>query len=665
MATGTTGDQAWKGERSAKQPKFSVEHMDKTADPRRDFYGYSCGAWLRDNPVPPNKAVWNAVWEAYEWSLLQLRGIAEECVADKSAAAGSNESRVGDFYASAMDMGRINSLKFSPVQDLLDMVAKIGSLDDVRAAAAALHLQGVEAFFGTESWADAKNSEVYSLYFWQGGLSLPDREYYVSDKFSELRKQFSEHMRRMFAMSGTDAEKASGLADVVMAVETEMAKASRAAADLRDVEKNYNRVDVAQLDLEHPSLGLRGYMKAVGVPEVQYVVVGQPEFLDALDRMLAQRGVEQWKAYLQWHVIHSYAMVLHQEARDENFDFFARKLRGQQEPEPDWKRAVVWMDLEIGEASGALYVKKHFAEATRERAAQLVGDIVGAFRERLGRVPWMSEETRQKAVGKLDSIDVKLGFPKKFRDYSGLAITPEDYVGNIRRSEEFELRRLNARVGQKVDRTEWEMTPPTVNAYYEPSKNEIVIPAGMMQPPFFDPGMDDAVNYGAIGTVIGHELTHGFDDQGRKFDAKGNMQAWWSDQDGKEFVERSGAVVQEYGAQEALPGMFVNGKLTLGENIADLGGVAIAYDALAAGLGADPSRRREIDGFTQEQRFFIAHAQSHMENIREGTLKERLITDPHSPAKCRAVIPSVDCEAYDKAFPPKEGEPQRKRIGLW
>ncbi len=651
---------------TAQPPKFSAEYMDRTVDPRKDFYTYSCGAWLRDNPVPPNKSEWSAFWETYEWNLAQLRGIAEECAADRSAEPGSNRSRVGNFYASAMDMLRINSLKFAPVQDLLDTVSKIGSLDDMKGVIPKLHLAGVDVFFGTESWADAKDSGVYSIYFWQSGISLPDREYYLADQFAELRKQFVEHVHRMFAMGGLDEKQAGELADVVMSIETDIAKASRSAADVRDVEKNYNRVDVAELDLQHPSLGPAAYMKAMGVPSgVRYVVVGQPEFLDALEKMLAQRGIEQWKAYLRWQVIHTFASALHQEARDENFDFFARKLRGQQVPEPEWKKTVARIDYEIGEALGALFVERHFDHETMKKASMLVSDVVAAFRGRLGKVPWMSEETRRNAIDKLDTVDIKLGFPKKFRDYSGLAITPDDFIGNIRRAEEFEVRRLMARIGQKVDRTEWEMTPPTVNAYYEPTKNEIVIPAGIMQPPFFDASLDDAVNYGGIGTVIGHELTHGFDDQGRKFDLNGNMHQWWSEDDIREFDRRSVAVVDAYGAQEVLPGMFVNGRLTLGENIADLGGVVIAYDALAARLGAEPSMGKAIDGLSHEQRFFVAHAQSHRRNITESALKERMVMDPHAPAKCRADIPSMDCPTFDTAFPPKPGEPAQKRIGLW
>ncbi len=644
---------------------FSVDYIDSSIDPRKDIYNYSCGNWIRDNPVPPNKTAWHAYWELMEWNLSLLRGIAEGCAAGKSVAPGSGESRVGNFYTSAMDLNRINELKFSPIQDLLDAISKVGSLDDIKAVIPKLHLQGVDALFEWESWVDAKDSTIYSLYFWQGGLSLPDREYYLSDTFSEIRRQFTDHMKKMFILNGIDETKARECSDTVMVIETQVAKASRAATDLRDVEKNYNRVDVAELDSSHPNLGLKQYMSAIGVPETQLVVVGQPEFLAMLDAMLPQHGVEQWKVYLRWHVFHAYARLLHQEVRDENFDFFARKLRGQQEPEPEWKKALATIDGEIGEALGKLYVEKHFDEAVRSKAMQLVGDIVAAFRARLQHVPWMSEETRRSAVGKLDKMNLKFGFPKRFRDYSGLAITPDDYVGNVRRSEEFEARRLAARIGGKVDKDEWEMTPPTVNAYYEPTKNEIAIPAGIMQPPFFDAGMDDTVNYAGIGSIVGHELTHGFDDQGRKFDASGNMHPWWSEEDESAFKSLSEAVVQAYGSQEPLPGMFINGLLTLGENIADLGGVAIAYDALMERLEKNGEEQSEIDGFTIEQRFFVAYCQRRRESIREDALRERLVIDPHSPQKYRAIIPSMDLSTFDAAFPPKPGEPKRKRIGLW
>ncbi len=655
------------GEES-KAPRFSTGNMDASVDPRKDFYTYANGTWVRNNPVPPDKAIWRGSDELQEHNMDLLHRIAEDSAADKTAPAGSPARLVGDFYASAMDTASIERLRFAPIDDLWQRVSNIGSVDDVTKSITELHAAGVSAFFVAGSMADQKNSAIYAMYLMQGGLSLPDRDYYFKPEFAKTRDEFREHVARMFMLKGIPEAQARQWADTVMSIETEMAGASRTSTELRDAEKNYNRIDTAQLDGRYGALAPTRYLKDLGVPQsTQYVVVGQPEFFDAINALLGTRSIDDWKVYLYWHVLSSYASALHAEVEEEDFDFFGRKLRGQQQQEPRWKRSIYAIDGSIGEALGKIYVERHFDEAARHKAEQLVGDLIGAFRERLMNLQWMSEPTRQKALAKLDKFSVKIGYPDKFRDYSGLVISDDDYVGNLRRSVAFELKRQTSRVGQSVDRKEWQMTPPTVNAYYEPTQNEIVFPAGILQPPFFDPTMDDAVNYGAIGAIIGHEITHGFDDQGRLYDGDGNLNSWWTDADTKAFDAKAHAVVQEYSKQEVLPGAFVNGELTLGENIADLGGVAIAYDALQKRLAQEPSGRVSVDGLTPEQRFFIAYAQAWRYNVRDAEARRRLTMDPHAPDKVRAVIPAESDPKFDSAFPPSNGgDPQpMPRVGVW
>ncbi len=582
------------------QPRFSTAYMDESVDPRTDIYRYACGKWLRENPVPPNKVAWGTFSALREWNLWLLRGIAEERELGRDAPCSPCEGMVGRFYASALDAERMNRIRFAPIGDLWQAIEGISSADDIRKLLPVLHLSGIGAFFTANCDADAKNSDIYALYFWQGGLSLPDRDYYILDSFAKKLQQFREHVQRMFALKGIDDATSRAWAGTVAELETEIAKSSRTSAELRDSEKNYNKVQTGELDGSYPSLKLMEYLKGAGVPPLPYVVVGQPEFMAAVDRMLAERPVEQWAVYLRWHVLASYAPFLHKEARDESFDFFRRKLLGQEKPEPEWKRAIAAIDNGIGEALGKLYVERNFGSEAKARVEVLVRDIIAAFRRKLETAQWMSDGTRRLALKKLDRMEFKIGFPAKFRDYSGLMITDDDYVGNIRRSAGFELGRQMARAGKPVDRDEWYMTPPTVNAYYSDTQNELVLPAGILQPPYFDVTMDDAVNYAGIGTIIGHEITHGFDDEGRKYDADGNLCEWWVEEDKNAFNRRAEAVAEAYSAIEALPGMFINGKLTLGESIADLGGAVIAYDALQRRFAEEPSRKKRADGFTAE-----------------------------------------------------------------
>lgn len=650
-------------------PRFSVNYMNTSEDPHKDFYRYSAGEWIRTNQVPADKALWTAFNELNEWNLYLLRSILEDSAADASAEPGSSKRLVGDFYKSAINLERIEKLGFQPILDKLRRVEETVSGEDLARCIAELRTDGVHALFTSYSLADKKNSSVYAFYLDQGGLSLPDREYYLADSFKEVRDAYRDHVARMFVLAGED-EESKRLAELVLGLETDLARTSRARADLRDEEKNYNRFATSDLESKFPSVHLPTFLKALGVPPTEYVVIGQPEFFASVNRLLSEKPIEQLRTYLRWLILHSYASYLHSAIETEDFDFFHRRLIGQQEPEVRWKRATHTIDELIGEALGRLYVEKHFPAEAKRRVALLIEDIRFVFRERLSRLPWMTPATRQQALSKFDMFGVKIGHPDHFRNYSSVVIDPLDYVGNILRASAFETRRQASRVGNSVDRSEWYMTPPTVNAYFSPTENEIVFPAGILQPPFFDVTLDDGVNYASIGAVIGHEITHGYDDQGRKFDGQGNLRDWWTPDDEKEFQARAMAVAELYGSQEPLPGVKVNGELTLGENIADFGGVSIAYEAFQRRLSQEPAKRQEkIDGLTPEQRFFIAWAQIWRENIREQELRRLLTIDPHSPMRYRATLPAINHPAFDQTFPIAKSEARssttQHHIAVW
>jgi putative endopeptidase len=649
-------------------PKFSVRYMDRAADPRKDFYRYAVGSWIRAHPVPPDKSRWGSFSELYEWNLHLLHNIAKRCASDRSAQAGSTPRMVGDFYQAAMNRSGAEAAKFAPVEDLWRLAGGVDSVQSLLECTTRLHNEGVDALFNTFSKTDDKDSRVYAFFLEQGGLSLPDREYYISRSFAKLRKRFLVHVERMFRLKGVSPGRASDWAESVLHVETALAKLSRTRTELRDKEKNYNRTEVSGLKSRYWALELERYLEAVGVPRTSYVVVGQPEYFDAICRLVGERSLEEWRAYLSWHVLHAYAPYLHSAVDKEDFGFFRRELLGQREEEPRWKRAVRAIDDLIGEALGKLYVEEHFPEEARRRASVLVDDLRAVFARRLAALPWMTAPTREQALAKFETFKVKIGHPEVFRDYSALRVDPGDYAGSVRRSRTFEFHRQAARVGGPVDKGEWLMSPPTVNAYFSETENEIVFPAGILQPPFFDPSMDDAVNYGSIGVVMGHEITHGYDDQGRRYDAQGNLKDWWTKDDEREFNKRAREVVGVYSSQEILPGLHVNGELTLGENIADLGGVSIAYEALQSRTRDGSEGGKRVDRLTPEQRFFVAYAQVWRQTITEQELRRLQAIDPHSPARFRATIPALNHPGFDEAFRPSDRSRRptvTKKVGVW
>jgi putative endopeptidase len=646
-------------------PGFSVAYMDRRADPRKDFYRYAAGRWIDTHPLPPDKSRYGAFGELSEWNLLALKRICERCARDESVARGGPGAQVGRLYRSAMDVRARRRAGFGPVEDLWDAAEAVRSADDAADLLWRLQKEGVGAGLQAFSKADDRNSGVYAFFVWQGGLSLPDREYYLSESFAKARKEYLAHMQKMFELRGLKGQEAKGRSAGVLRVETALARASRARAELRDPVKNYNRVSAAELAARYPRAAPPSRLEGAGV-HAEYVVVGQPEFLSSLDSTLSSGSADDWRDYFSWWVLHSAAPFLHPEVEAEDFRFFHRRLLGQKRPEPRWKRGVRAVDMSIGEALGALYVSEHFPEEARRRMEELVKNLSEVFADRLKSLPWMGESTRAEALEKFKRFRVKIGHPPKFRDYSSIRVEADDYAGNIRRASAFEFARQAARVGGEVDTDEWFMTPPTVNAYYSPETNEIVFPAGILQPPFFDHRADDAVNYGGIGGVIGHEITHGYDDQGRRYDSKGNLRDWWTKDDERAFKRRAAGVVKAYDGLQVRPRVRLNGRLTLGENIADLGGVKIAYEALQRQLGRGGGRGRRIDGLTPQQRFFVSWGQIWRERVSAQEARRLATIDPHSPGKFRAVIPALNHPAFDEAFPPPYGSRAGGgRVGVW
>jgi putative endopeptidase len=631
-------------------PRFSTNNLDRAVDPTVDFYKFACGTWLKNNPVPADKARWAGFDELQERNFVLVRDLLEQVATNRAAPEKSSARLIGDFFRSAMDTNRLEQLGIQPLRADFERIQNLGDVSEGLRLLARLHLRGQGAVFALRVAPDPKNSSIYALLMWQGGLGLPDRDYYLSDEFQKQREAYRAHIVAMFKLAGDGEDEARSAASDILELETELAKASRTRVELRDDLKNYHKLSLSELQELSPDLPWDAYFETLGVSKLSYVVVGQPEFFRALNRLVQERDAEIWARYLRWHLLRSAAPFLNATVEQENFAFYGTILRGQPQPEPRWQRAAKAIDGSLGEALGQLYVARHFPPEARERMAELVANLKEVFRDRLAKLEWMSEPTRQEALKKFERFSTKIGHPDKFRDYSSVEINADDYFGNVQRATTFEVKRQLARIGQPVDKTEWGMTPQTVNAYFSPLYNEIVFPAGILQPPFFDPTMDDAVNYGAIGAVIGHEITHGYDDQGRKYDAEGNLRDWWTESDVKEFERRTRMLVSQYGKYEALPGQFVNGQLTLGENIADLGGTSIAFEALERDLARHPERRRNLDGFTPEQRFFLSFSQIWRVNWREAELRRRLVVDPHSPAQFRGIGPHVNTDAWYDAW---------------
>ncbi|MGE5346355.1 MAG: M13 family metallopeptidase [Acidithiobacillales bacterium] len=650
---------------------LDLANLDLAAKPCADFFEYADGGWLKANTIPADKGRWGAFEEVIERNRAILKAILEETSAKTDWPTGSIRQKVGDFFASGMDEDAIEKAGTAPLAPWLAKVDALKSKDDLPALLASFHARGLPEGFNLFVLQDQKESNRYIPVMGQGGLGLPDRDYYLKDdpKSKEIREKYALHVARTFQLLGEEAAAAKKKADAVIAFETKLAKASRTRVELRDPEKNYNRKTIAELGKEALGFDWKGYLAAVGIPEKQDLNVRQPEFFAAFAEMAGSEPLETWKTYLKWHLLRTSASLLPKRFDQEAFAFYGTTLRGVPKQEERWKRVLAVTDGEIGEALGQLYVEKAFSPKSKKRMLQLVENLRAALRERIEALPWMGPETKKAALAKLAAFGVKIGYPDTWRDYSKLEITRGSYFENVLRADAFEAKRDLDKLGKPVDRTEWGMTPPTVNAYYSPTMNEIVFPAGILQPPFFYAEADDAVNYGGIGGVIGHEMTHGFDDAGSRYDANGNLKNWWSPDDRKAYEARTALMVKQFDAYQPLPDQSINGKLTLGENIADLGGLKVAYAALAKAIGADPVTAPPVEGFTPAQRFFLSWATVWRNRTRDETLRVNLNTDPHSPGKYRVLGPLSNLPEFRAAFGCGAGQPmvrpEAERPSIW
>ena len=636
---------------------FAVSHMDKTCKPCDDFFQFVNGNWIKNNPIPPDYPSWGSGQILADNNQKQLRSILERAATNESAAPGSNERKIGDFYASCMDTASINAQGAKSLDAEFAQIAGLTDKNSLAPLVAHLHSQAVGALFAFASTQDLKDSTKVTGEADQSGLGLPDRDYYTrtDDESKKLRDQYVKHVTKMFTLLGDSAEKSAVEASTVLAIETSLAGASLTNVQLRDPEIQYHIMGIAQLAELTPHFSWPKYFASAGHPELKEINVGQPDFFKEMDKQIAARSIDDWKTYLRWHLIHSAASTLSDPFVEENFDFNARTLAGQKEIRPRWKRCSSATDTYLGEALGQVYVAKYFPPEAKAQVLDMVHNLTAALTDDIPTLSWMSPETKKQALAKLQAFNVKIGYPDKWRDYSSLKIDRGPYATNVLRAAQFETARDLNKIGKPVDRTEFGMTPPTVDAYNNTQLNEIVFPAGILQPPFFDPKRDAAFNYGAMGAIIGHEITHGFDDQGAKFDLHGNMRNWWTDTDLKEFQSRGDCVAKQFDGYVVEGDLHMKGKLVEGESIADLGGLTIAYTAYQKSLQSRPAQT-DSNGFTPEQRFFLGYADAWKNNLRPELAKLQANTDPHPLPKFRANGAVSNMSEFAKAFGCKKGD---------
>jgi endothelin-converting enzyme/putative endopeptidase len=641
-------------------PGFSVDNIDKTVDPCVDFYQYACGNWIKNSEIPADQSRWGSFTELDERNQAIERSILE-----KAAAGGANgdavDQKIGDLYGSCMDDKTVEAKGVAPLKPELERIAAAKDKGALIDEIAHVHLVGPNALFNFYSNSDLHNADQVIAYIDQGGLSLPDRDYYLKDdnpKMKEMRQHLVDYVTQAFTLAGQTPQQAADSAQTVLRIETALAKASMDRTARRDPKNRDHKMTRDEAVELGPNFYLNRYFTAVGAPNFSQLNVTNPDFFKQVNSVLETESLDALKTYVSWHVLNSAAPWLSEPFVEANFKY-QQALSGQKEIQARWKRCVRLTDRELGEALGQRYVDATFGPEGKQRMLKMVDALEKSLNEDITDLSWMSAETKKQAEVKLEAIRNKIGYPEKYRDYSSVVIKKEDLLGNISRANEFESKRDIAKIDKPLDRKEWGMTPPTVNAYYSSSFNEIVFPAGILQPPFFDKSMDDAVNFGGIGLVIGHELTHGFDDQGRKFDPKGNLHDWWTEQDGKEFEKRASCVADEYSGFVAIDDLKLNGKLTLGENTADNGGARIALMALEHMIADDKTGKegQSIDGYTPEQRFFLGFGRVWCEKQRPEIARVRVLTDPHSPGKYRVDGVVENMPEFQKAFGCKAGQP--------
>lgn len=642
---------------------FDLANLDRSVSPCQNFWKFADGGWIKSHPIPADHSSWGTFNIIDQHNKAILRQILEEASKDKHPEPGSNWQKIGDYYGSCMNTSAVEAAGTKPLDPEFQRIDAISNAKQLESEIARLQGMGVNVGFQFGSEQDLKNSSEVIAGAGQAGLGLPDRQYYLDQdaKSKELRTEYTAHVAKMFGLLGDDSAEANSEAATVMKIETMLAQGSTKVADLRIPEQNYHPMTLKQLDDVTPHFSWRSYFNEVGRPQLQSADMGQPVFFKALDSAIASVPMSDWKVYLRWHLLHTAAPALPEKFEVENFNFYGRTLTGQKEMQPRWERCVRSTDRELGEALGQYYVKRAFPPEAKEAALAMVKNIMAALRDDLSTLSWMSPATRKAAIAKLNMITLKIGYPDKWRDYSKYNVTNGPYVENLLHGNDFEFNWDLSKIGKPLDRTQWDMTPPTVNAYYDPSMNEIVFPAGILQPPFFSPHADDAVNYGGIGSVMGHEMTHGFDDQGAKFDGRGNLKNWWTPQDLKNFEARGECIVKQLDGYQAY-GLHEPGKLDEGEAIADLGGMTISYRAFQTTPEAKAGK--PIDGFTPDQRFFLAWARNWASNLRPEIARLYMRTDPHPMDQFRANGPLSNTPAFAKAFSCSENTPMVRPEGL-
>ena len=641
-------------------PSLDVSAMDKSIDPCVDLYHYSCGGWQKKNPIPPDQTSWSVYGKLYQDNLIFLRGILEQS-GPSTPQRDAVTQKIGDFYASCMDESAADKRGVAAIQPQLDAIAGLKSVKDMASLIAGVSLPfGRTLLFAAGSTQDPDNSEQEIADLDQGGLGLPDRDYYTKDdaKSKEIRERYVQHVQKTFEMLGDNAKAAKQNAETVLRMETAMAKASWTRVERRDPYKLKNKMKVAELNTLAPNFDWATYYRDLQYPKFEIVNVDAPQFYKQMNTEITGERLENWKNYFRFHVADQYAPFLSSGFVQENFEFYRKYLRGAKEMQPRWRRCVQYADYNLGEALGQVYVRRVFSPELKASTLDMVNRIEKAMGERIGELDWMTPETKQQALAKLAAIRNKIGYPDKWRDYSSVKIVSDDFAGNIQRAAGFEQHRDINKIGKPVDHGEWDISPATVDAYYNAQMNDINFPAGVLQPPLYDPKMDDAPNYGDTGGTVGHELTHGFDDEGSQFDAQGNLKSWWTKGDREKFDARTKCVADQYSQYVMVDDVHINGELTLGENVADLGGEILAF--MAWKDATKDKTLQPIDDLTPEQRFFVGFAQWDCANMRDEDLRVRAMTDPHSPAEYRINGVVVNMPEFAHAFSCKAGQPMVK-----
>ena len=652
---------------------IKLENFDKTVNPGDNFYQHVNGNWLKNNPIPAEFGRWGSFIILAEETNKSLKTILENAARSADAAKGSSVQKIGDIYYTGMDSAKIESQGYKPIVPFLDMINSVCCKDKLFEAIGYLHSYRLGSLFGFYAGQDKKSSNDVIPQLSQGGLGLPDRDYYTKTdaKSIEIREKYVQHIVNLFKLIGNDEQTSRTNADIIMKIETRLANASMTKLQLRDPEATYNKMNLDELKKLTPDFYWDVYFKTLGLEDKSNfekgINVGMKDFFTEVNKMINEVSLDDWKVYFNWHIVNRTADLLSSDFVNEDFDFNSRIMGGVKQMQPRWKRILGMVNRSAGELLGKVYVDKMFSPKAKERALEMVNNITTTLHERIQNLSWMNDKTKEAALNKLSKFNVKIGYPDKWSDYTGLNINRESFFDNMMKASNFSVNFNLSKIGKPVDRDEWGMTPQTINAYYNPSKNEIVFPAAILQPPFFDADADDALNYGGIGAVIGHEITHGFDDQGRKYDGDGNMKDWWTDEDGNKYKELANTVAEQFDDYTVLDSIRVNGKLTLGENIADLGGLTISFYALEKALKG--KEKPVIDGFTPEQRFFISWAQVWRINITPELSLNFINNDPHSPGIHRVNGPLSNMDEFNSAFNLKEGEnmvrPKDKRVVIW